>query len=516
MFSAGFRSTPGGNTLVQNGFAPIVQPLTRPVSSSHEESKTNNNTVRTKIICTIGPRTATHEMLTNLLFAGMNVARLNFSHGDHEYHGNVIRTLQAVTSRTRRVCAVMLDTKGPEIRTGKLKNGDEVSLKKGQDFILVADPDFVGDNTQVGVAYRNLPKVLNIGDTVLIDDGLISMTVEEIDQQSNTVKCKVNNDGQLGQTKGVNLPGVIVDLPAVTEKDVRDIQFGVKMGVDFIAASFVRKSSDVVELRRVLGEQGKNIKIIAKIENQEGLDNFDEILKEADGIMVARGDLGVEIPLEQVSIAQKMMITKSNRAGKFVITATQMLESMVKNPSPTRAEASDVANAVYDGTDCVMLSGETAKGTYPVEAVQVMVEICREAESCVVHLPPSNSNLHELSVAEAVASSAVVAGIHLKSPLIVVLTESGNSARLVSKFKPKAPILAITASDQNARQCMVSHGVFPLLVGSMSGSESLIQRCLVAGINLGMCKSGDLVIVISGAREAESGWTNAMTVEQVP
>jgi len=337
----------------------------------------------------MGPSSKKKEVIRQMITAGMNVMRLNFSHGDHQvcpswsrmrkphlnastqpcgisclltsqYHGETIALAREVMTETRRLCALLLDTKGPEIRTGLMVEGKEWELVKGQTFTLTTDESVVGNSSIVAVQYKNLPKVLHVGDRVLIDDGLISMTVSEI--AGERVVCTVDNTGMLGQRKGVNLPGVIVDLPAVTQKDIQDIKFAVLHNMDFIAASFVRKPDDINTIREALGVQGRHIQIIAKIENQEGLDNFDDILKVADGIMVARGDLGVEIPIEQVALAQKMMIRKCNAVGKMVVTATQMLESMVKNPSPTRAEASDVANAVFDGTDCVMLSGETAKG----------------------------------------------------------------------------------------------------------------------------------------------------------
>lgn len=450
--------------------------------------------------------------------AGMNVIRLNFSHGDHEYHAETIANAREVMSETRRICALLLDTKGPEIRTGLLSNGGEVELVKDQEFTLVTDESVLGDNTRVAIQYKNLSKVLKVGDRVLIDDGLIACTVLEI--TADAVRCRVENNGSLGQRKGVNLPGVVVDLPAVTQKDIADIKFAVQHGMDFIAASFVRKAQDVLTIREALGVQGRGIQIIAKIESQEGLDNFDEILKVSDGIMVARGDLGVEIPIEQVALAQKMMIRKCNAAGKYVITATQMLESMIKNPSPTRAEASDVANAVYDGTDCVMLSGETAKGLYPVEAVKMMSDICREAESTTDYRSAFNTirvanQSSQTSIAEAIASSAVKAAFDLRAAVIICLTETGSTARLVAKYRPGCPVLTITANEQVARQTMTTRGLFPLLVGSMIGTDSLIHRAVIAAQKLEMCAVGDLVVITSGVKEAVSGATNIMKILQV-
>lgn len=498
---------------------------------------------KTKIICTIGPNTKSQESLEALSRAGMNVVRMNFSHGDHEYHGGVIHNIRQVCHDTRRVCGVMLDTKGPEIRTWKLADGKDVKLVSGQTFTLTTDLSVVGDATKVAVQYTNLPRVLAVGNRILIDDGLIAMTVTAVDvvgggtggdganagdgslnegDFGGTVTVTVDNNGVLGERKGVNLPGVAVDLPAVTPKDVEDLLFGVEQGVDFIAASFIRNAAAVIEIRRVLGDKGKNIKIISKIENQQGLDNFEEILAVTDGIMVARGDLGVEIPLEQVALAQKMMIRKCNAAGKFVITATQMLESMTFNPSPTRAEASDVANAVIDGTDAVMLSGETAKGQYPVEAVTMMASICREAEAATNYTSnfrqqrQSDTSIAKTfiipSTGEAIASAAVVACLDIRAKLVVVLTESGNTARLVAKYRPHTHVFTITPSAQTARQCLVSFGLFPLLVSSMIGSDSLVDRAIETAKRMGVCKSGDLVVVACGQHEGRSGSTNAIRV----
>lgn len=318
---------------------------------------------KTKIVCTIGPKTESVEKLTELVNAGMNVMRLNFSHGDYVEHGTRITNFRKVMEVTGKQLAILLDTKGPEIRTIKLENGDDVDLVAGQEFTFTTDTKVVGNKERVAVTYSGFAKDLNVGNRILVDDGLIEMEV--LATTDTEVKCKVLNNGALGENKGVNLPGVSVNLPALSEKDKNDLKFGCEQGVDFVAASFIRKGSDVKEIREVLASHGgQNIQIISKIENQEGLDNFDEILELSDGIMVARGDLGVEIPAEEVIFAQKMMIEKCNRARKVVITATQMLDSMIKNPRPTRAEAGDVANAIMDGTDAVMLSGETAKGKY--------------------------------------------------------------------------------------------------------------------------------------------------------
>jgi pyruvate kinase len=409
----------------------------------------------------------------------------------------------------------MLDTKGPEIRTGKLENGEDVKLVKGQEYTFTTDYTFVGNSKKGAISYANITKVTRPGDRILADDGNIEFVIEEVG--SDWVKTRVGTDAVLGQTKNVNLPGVPIDLPPVTEKDVEDLKFGVEQGIDFVAASFMRNGAAVRTLREIFGAKGKYIKIISKIESQEGLDNFDEILAESDGIMVARGDLGVNIPIEQVALAQKMMIRKCNIAGKIVVTATQMLESMIQNPNPTRAEATDVANAVFDGTDCVMLSGETAKGAYPVKAVKMMAEICREAESNIDYqstfqIIREMNQFGDISIAEAIASSAVKTAIDCKASLLIVLTETGRTARYVAKYRPAAPILCITASDQVARQAIASRGILPLLVGSMKGADSLVARAIEVGKRLAMCKVGDVVIAITGAKEGVAGLTNNLKV----
>ena len=479
------------------------------------------NAIRTKIICTIGPKTATKGMLTRLVNAGMNVARLNFSHGDHEYHQGVIRNLRHVLAKEKRMCAIMLDTKGPEIRTGKLKGGKEIRLSSGQTIVLTSDYSVLGTTEKIAQSYKALARSVEEGSQILIDDGLISMTVIGI--EGNDVKCTVKNDGWLGETKGVNLPGAVVDLPALTDKDKEDLKFGCKQQVDLVAASFIRKASDVVEMRQFLKHHGgEGIMILSKIENQEGLQNFDDILEVSDGVMVARGDMGVEIPIEKISVAQKMMISKCNIVGKPVITATQMLDSMIKNPRPTRAETTDVANAVFDGSDCVMLSGETAKGEYPVEAVETMASICREAEKALDYDSSFNA-LRKLmkkeqtnqSVAETITSSAVKTAYDLGSSIILCLTETGTTAKLVCKYRPVSPIVCVTSNEFTARQLLLYRGAFPMLVGSMIGQESLIARTLVRVGSSRLAQKGDLVVVISGMTEGVSGGTNVMRVMNV-
>eukprot|EP00750_Incisomonas_marina_P030096 INCI7266.1.p3 GENE.INCI7266.1~~INCI7266.1.p3 ORF type:complete len:438 (-),score=87.49 INCI7266.1:4226-5539(-) len=413
---------------------------------------------KTKIVCTIGPASWSPDMLLDMMDAGMNVCRLNFSHGDHEGHGGVVDRIReacakrALEGKSEHI-AIMLDTKGPEIRTGFFADGAKtIDLVAGQDLELhSADYSFKGDNTKIAVTYKAMPQTVKVGQTILAADGSLVLTVKEI--LPDGVMTTVTNSCTIGERKNMNLPGVIVDLPTVTEKDKDDlINFGLKYEVDMIALSFVRKGSDITHVRELLGPRGASIKLIAKIENQEGLDNYDDILKEVDGIMVARGDLGMEIPPEKVFLAQKMMISKANVAGKTVITATQMLESMIQNPRPTRAECTDVANAVLDGTDCVMLSGESAGGAYPLNAVQVMGNICIEAESILDYdrtfqfLRTKVLAHGPVAVGEAVAASAVNTAVEIHAAMIVVLTETGRTASLIAKYRPSAPILVLTPS----------------------------------------------------------------------
>ncbi|KAJ3404293.1 pyruvate kinase [Chytriomyces confervae] len=472
--------------------------------------------IKSKIFCTIGPKTQSVEMLGKLVEAGMTVARMNFSHGSHEYHAQTIANLRTYVNNSKnpRSVAILLDTKGPEIRTGKLAGGKDVKMAAGSTFTFHNDSSILGDENQAYTTYTQLAASVKVGDRILVDDGLIGTEVIEVRRDTEEVVVRVENDGWLGENKGVNLPGITVKLPAITEKDASDILFGIEQGVDMIAASFIRKAADVLEIRRLI--KGSNIKIISKIESQEGLDNFDEILDVSDGIMVARGDLGVEVPVEQVARYQKMMIRKCNAAGKPVVTATQMLESMIVNPRPTRAEATDVANAVLDGSDCVMLSGETAKGSFPILAVEMMSKICREAEADINYselYPQLRRQLVlPISISEAVASSAVKTSWDVHAALIIVLTQTGNTAQAICKYRPIAPVLAVTSSDQVARQCQVLRGIYPFVVDSMDGTDNIIHRAMLWGVKMGMARRGDPVVVTSGYLEAVTGSTNIMRV----
>jgi len=476
---------------------------------------------KTKIVCTMGPSCWDVEILLQMIDAGMNVARLNFSHGDHPTHAKTVANIrEAVKKRPGKQVAILLDTKGPEIRTGFLENGESVQLVAGEQLTLVTDYSFKGSKDKIAVSYEKLPQSVKPGGIILCADGNLSLEVVSVGEAE--VVTKVMNPYKLGERKNMNLPGVKVDLPVLQEKDINDIlKFGVPQGVDFVAASFVQSKEDLDLIRKTLGLKGRNIKIISKIENEEGLKNFDEIMKASDGIMVARGDLGMEIPPEMVFLAQKMMIAKCNLEGKPVITATQMLESMGTNPRPTRAEASDVANAVLDGTDCVMLSGETAGGAYPVESVNIMRRVCEEAERVIDygHLYLSQRSLvlaqGAMDTVEAVCSSAVTAAIDTNCPLIVALTESGYTARMIAKYRPPQVILAITASEATSRTLSIVRGVQTMLTASFQGTESVLRKALEKAKEDGLIKTGDQVVAVHGQKEECPGATNLLKVVTV-
>lgn len=466
---------------------------------------------KTKIVCTIGPKSESKEMLTKLVNNGMNVMRLNFSHGDFVEHGTRITRIREVCEETGKNVAVLLDTKGPEIRTVKLENGNDVLLNAGQEFTLSTDQTIIGNNTIVAVTYEGLATDLAVGNTVLLDDGLIEMRVKSI--IDTNILCTVMNTGELGENKGVNLPGVKVQLPALSTKDKGDLIFGCEQEVDFIAASFIRKKEDVLEIRELLkANGGENIQIISKIENQEGVDNFDEILAVSDAIMVARGDLGVEIAVEEVIFAQKMMIKKANAARKPVITATQMLDSMIKNPRPTRAEAGDVANAIIDGTDAVMLSGESAKGKYPAEAVEIMATICSRTDRTI----PSKTDEKEsdLGITEAVCSGAVKNAEQLGVKLIIVATGAGKSARSLRKYFPSMPILALTSNPKTRQQLALTKGVSAKVVEEQASMEDFYKLGMDLAKEQGLVEVGDKVVMVTGAL-VSSGTTNTSSVHVI-
>ena len=454
---------------------------------------------KTKIVCTIGPKTESEEMLAKMLDAGMNVMRLNFSHGDYAEHGQRIQNLRNVMSKTGKTAAILLDTKGPEIRTMKLEGGNDVSLKAGQTFTFTTDKSVIGNSEMVAVTYEGFTTDLSVGNTVLVDDGLIGMEVTAI--EGNKVICKVLNNGDLGENKGVNLPGVSIALPALAEKDKQDLIFGCEQGVDFVAASFIRNAEAINEIREFLvANGGEHIDIIAKIENAEGVQNIDSIIDAADGVMVARGDLGVEIPACQVPHVQKIIIEKCNHKYKPVITATQMLDSMIRNPRPTRAEVADVANAIYDGTDAIMLSGETAAGKYPIEAVTMMGEIAEQTERYLKFEDYRDGKALEgkLNVSAAVGSAAVSMVEHIKAACIVTPTMSGQTARLISNLRPSVPIYGVTPYEWARRKMQLYWGVRPVTGYEEDSTENIISHAMYMVRREELVERGDMVIFTAG------------------
>ncbi|QNO15654.1 pyruvate kinase [Alkalicella caledoniensis] len=468
---------------------------------------------RTKIVCTIGPASQSPDQLKKLMLAGMDVARLNFSHGDYEEHGARIKNIREVANELGKNIAILLDTKGPEIRIKKFAAG-KIQLQDGGEFTLTTE-DIEGDTTKVAVTYEGLTEDVTVGDKILIDDGLIELKVLEV--VGPNIKCQVQNGGPLSDRKGVNLPGVSVSLPAMSEKDLNDIKFGIEQDVDFIAASFIRKASDVIAIRKVLEEYNSDIHIISKIENQEGVDNLDEIIKVSDGLMVARGDLGVEIPVEEVPLAQKLMIESCNKAGKPVITATQMLDSMMRNPRPTRAEASDVANAIFDGTDAIMLSGETAAGKYPEESVKTMAQIAQRAEQAVHYeeILGKKTFTPKASITDSISSATCTTAQNLGAAAVITSTQSGFTAKMVSKYRPKAPIIAVTPDERVVRKLVLSWGVFPILGDQTENTDDMFQEAITKSLQAGYIREGDLVIITAGVPVGLAGTTNLLKVHIV-
>ncbi|KGK83940.1 pyruvate kinase [Desulfosporosinus sp. HMP52] len=461
---------------------------------------------RTKIVCTIGPASESPEKVQELLVAGMDVARLNFSHGTHEEHGRRIEILRREAAKFGKHLGILLDTKGPEVRTGKVPEGG-ITLNNGTEFILDTDLS-LGNQQRVGITYTNLWRKIEPGSHILIDDGQIDLEVTSTEE--NIIRTIVRNGGVLKSQKGVNAPNALIDLPAVTEKDIEDIRFGISQGIDFIAASFTRKAINILDVRRVVEEMGADVHIIAKIESQEGINNLDDILEVADGLMVARGDLGVEIPVEEVPIRQKEMIRKCNLLGKPVIVATQMLDSMIRQPRPTRAEASDVANAILDGTDAIMLSGETAAGLFPIEAVKMMDKIAQRTEKTCKN---DQASRHSAKVAEAISFASYTIAKDLKAAAILTPTHSGLTARMISKYRPMAMIIAATPFDNTARKLSLLWGVQPIIVPESPGTDEMLAVTVNTSLNKSLIQAGDVVVITAGVPIGKVGSTNMIKVQ---
>lgn len=475
---------------------------------------------KTKIICTMGPNSDDRELTRQLILNGMDIARFNFSHGDHAEQKARLDMLKSLREELDVPVAALLDTKGPEIRTGRLKEGKKVTLQSGGTYTLTTR-ELVGDETTGHINYEGLPADVTAGDRILIDDGLIELEVRKV--QNQDIVCHIVNGGELGERKGVNVPNVRVNLPALTDKDKEDIRFGIEEGFDFIAASFVRTGDAIREIREILSEQGSQMQIIAKIENAEGIENLDDIIEASDGIMVARGDMGVEIPAEQVPHIQKMIINKCNMACKPVITATQMLDSMIRNPRPTRAETTDVANAVYDGTDAVMLSGETAMGKYPLEALRMMAGICEASEQYLDYHGYQKrmvSGENRRNISNAVCYSSVSTAHDLGAKAIIAPSISGYTARLLSKWRPGAQIIGLSPSATAVRQMQIYWGVRPFQARRAASTDELIEASVDLLKEKGMLADGDIAVVTAGVvnratRNKPATHTNIMRIVEV-
>ncbi len=469
---------------------------------------------KTKVICTLGPAVDNEEMMRKLIRSGMDAARFNFSHGSHEEHLGRLNKLKAVRDSMSRPVATILDTKGPEIR---IKSFDvkKIDLEAGNTFTLTT-ADEVGNASRVSVTYPQLHQEVTPGMEILIDDGLVALKVEEI--QGQDIRCVVENGGSLSANKSINIPGVHIHLPALTEKDISDLEFAVKNDFDYIAASFVRRAADVQAVREVLDSfGGQDVKIISKIENQEGVDNIDEILEASDGIMVARGDLGVEIPAARVPILQKQIIRKGLKVGKPIITATQMLDSMIRNPRPTRAEVSDVANAVFDGTSCVMLSGETAGGKYPLEALNAMVGIVEEAEQSINYWRQFQKHrvTPEPNINDAITHTCCLTAMDLDAKAILAATNSGRTARMICRFRPACPVAALTMQEKVRRQLAISWGVYPFLTGEVNSTDRIFSLSVECAVKEGLVKNGDTVVITAGVPLGRSGSTNLIKAQVI-
>ena len=469
---------------------------------------------RTKIVCTIGPASENANTLKELMLAGMNVARLNFSHGTHEEHKRKIVAIRQAAEESGKHVAIMLDTRGPEIRLGHFKE-ESVQLVQGDRVTLTTEP-IEGDKNRIPINYAGLPGDVHKGDTILVADGLIALQV--LSSSDTEIQCLIMNGGELTSRKGVNVPNVAIGLPSITDKDIQDIVFGVEHKLDFIAASFIRRAADVLAIRRIVEEAGGSLDIISKIESRKAVNNLDEIIKVSDGIMVARGDLGVEIPVEEVPLLQKMIIEKCNIAGKPVVTATQMLESMIHNPRPTRAETSDVANAIFDGSDAIMLSAETASGKYPKEAVEMMGRIAYQAEAALQYeeiLGKKGVDRHKQSVTNAISFATCSIAQNLGAAAIIVSTESGHTAKMVSKYRPRAPIVAVTPHTSVVRKLALNWGVNPINASSRDNTDEMMEEALDAALCAGLIHGGDLIVFTAGIPVGIKGTTNLIRVHTV-
>lgn len=467
---------------------------------------------KTKIICTLGPASESEEKLREIMLAGMNVARFNFSHGSHEEHKKRFDRVMKVSGELGLQIATLLDTKGPEIRLKDIEGGKTV-LESGQTFTLTTE-EMLGTNEKVSITYKNLINDISVGTTILIDDGLIEMVVEEI--TDTDIICNVINGGPISNHKGVNVPGAELSMPYLSEQDVSDIMFGCDMGFDFLAASFVRCKEDILSVRKIIDEHGSHMKIIAKIENMQGIHNLEEILEASDGIMVARGDMGVEIPLEEVPVIQKQMIKMAEEQGKQVVTATQMLESMIKNPRPTRAEATDIANAIYDGTTAIMLSGETAAGAYPVEAVATMAKIAERTEQDINYDERlKRREAEEYNTTTAISHATCTTAKDLKAAAIITVTISGFTAGMIARYKPSCPIIACSVSPRICRQMNLYWGVTPLWIPRENSADDLFDDAIKAAVEAGYIKKGDTVVLTAGVPLGVPGRTNMIRVIEV-
>ena len=469
---------------------------------------------KTKIVCTLGPATEDDAILRAMIQAGMNVARLNFSHGTYEGHAQNIRRIRALSAELHTPVGIMLDTKGPEIRLKTFRD-HRVTLQKGQLFTLCTG-DVEGDAEHVSITYADLPADVQPGTTILIDDGLVGLTVEAVSKTE--IQCRVNNGGVISDRKGINVPDANLSMPFISRKDREDILFGIQENVDFIAASFTRTEEDILAIRKLLTDNGgKGISIIAKIENMQGVQNIDSILAVSDGVMVARGDLGVEIPLEQIPIIQKMIIRKAYSRGRQIITATQMLDSMIKNPRPTRAEATDVANAIYDGTGAIMLSGETAAGLYPVEAVRTMARIAQVAEASIDYVQRFRDSVPRPSanITNAISHACCTSAQDLNATAIVTVTKTGFTAKMLSRFRPGCPIIACAPVERVVWQLCLSWGITPLLIEEVTDTDELFERAVDAGIDAELLHKDDLIVMTAGVPLGISGTTNLMRVHVV-